>query len=416
MKPILSRHIGMRVFTMVLLSFFTLISVLINIPVVKAGTKAATTPYYLETYTVKQGKDTYQYKVHEYPTLTETDNTSQGYNYPSQSVNMGWVDVDVNGVYKTNLAGTVDHWDKDQGSTLLTRNSDANLTDTGNFFQPNSISASDDGWWPNDGGAWNYVANPDPNCTLAAGPIEAPWGDLQATLNCLNFAAPGTTSFLSGYDRHLNKFIKVPWSSPAAQAFGHGFWQETTGVTSMYQNLHTSDQASVAAIPLMPSHFGPSTFSSPAFLASYNAMRKGITSTLQAVSRSSARPAIVVSLAIAVGLIAIGFVMTAIGGYLAAACLGQTDVGCLGKHTAVWNRVGAVMVVVGGGMLFLGSLHPGLGPAIWGARAALAGGAAAAEGVELTAAAVAGGAAVATTASVAAEEALIESTFLASLV
>ncbi len=35
----------------------------------------------------------------------------------------------------------------------LSRNSDVNLTDAGNYFQPNALQASDDGWWPNDGGA-----------------------------------------------------------------------------------------------------------------------------------------------------------------------------------------------------------------------------------------------------------------------
>ncbi len=113
----------------------------------------------------------------------------------------------------------------------------------------------------------------------------------------------------------------------------------------MYNALHTSDQAAAVVMPAMPSHFGPSTFSNPAFLTSYNASRNGITSMIKSAFSANVKPAFAVSLAIAVGLIAIGFVMTAVGGWLATACLGQTDIACLGKHTAVWNRVGAVMAV-----------------------------------------------------------------------
>ena len=132
-------HAGRHVLSIVLLSLIIIVGMLANISVAKAATKTATAPYYLETYTEYQGNNTIQYKVHQYPTLTQTDNTSQGYNYPSQSVNMGWVDVYVNGTFKTNLAGTVDQWDKDQGSTYLTRNSDVNITDAGSYFQPNSL-------------------------------------------------------------------------------------------------------------------------------------------------------------------------------------------------------------------------------------------------------------------------------------
>ncbi len=408
-------HAGRHVLSIVLLSLIIIVGALANISVAKAATKTATAPYYLETYTEYQGNNTIQYKVHQYPTLTQTDSTSQGYNYPSQSVNMGWVDVYVNGTFKTNLAGTVDQWDKDQGSTYLTRNSDVNLTDAGSYFQPNSLVASFDGWWPNDGGAWDYVNSGIRGCNLTTPATESPWGDLESTEQCVNSGPPGgSTYYLNGYDRHTGQYIFLPWSSPDAQAFGHAIWQEDTGITSMYQNLHTSDQA--VAIPAMPVHFGPSTFSNPAFLTSYNATRKAITSALSpSVSRTSVRPSFAVSLAIAVGLIAIGFVFTAVGGYLATACLGQTDTGCLGKHTAVWNRVGAVMAVIGGGMMFVGSLHPALGPTIWGARGALAGGAVAAEGVELAAAVGSTTLAANTTTAVVAEEALIVETFLASL-
>ncbi len=120
MKPTPLRHPMRRVLFMVLSGLIILTGMLVNIPVTKAATKMASAIYYPETITEKVGNDTYQYKVHQYPTLTQTDNVSGAYNYPSQSVNLGWTDVYVNGVFKADLKGTVDQWDKDQGSQYLT--------------------------------------------------------------------------------------------------------------------------------------------------------------------------------------------------------------------------------------------------------------------------------------------------------
>ncbi len=289
-----------------------------------------------------------------------------------------------------------------------------NITDSGSFFQPDDpMVGSDDGWWPNDGTAWTYVRtalSSPPACTLTSGPVEAPWGDLEATLLC----PYNHTYFLSGYNRATNSYIVLPWSDPKAQAFGHAFWQQSSGIATMYQSLHTSDTpAVVSAMPAMPAHFGPSTFSDPAFLASYNATRQGLTSALHPVSRSgTVRPAILFTLAVALGVIAVGAVMTLGGTLLINACNGQTDVKCLGKHTKAWERVGYVIAFLGTLMIVAGTLHPALPAAIWGTSSAVAGGATAVEGVELAAVASEAAAIADTTAAVAAEEALISNPFI----